>query len=129
MGLTTENLNSVLSGVKSIECRLNRGKFINLEPNDLMYVHEDVHSSDRTTERIYCRALVRVLQLEAFPTFERLFFIAGIDRIAPAAKGLREALDACHIIYPPAEEAKYGVLAIHLELIQENPAPPVGWTF
>ena len=124
-GRSTKYINDVLAGSKSVEGRLNRGKFSQYQPGDLVYLREDVTLPDGTVSEIPNRALVRITLIDSFPTFERMLTLTGLEQVLPCTKSIADGIAIYHAIYPAMEEAEYGVLAIHFELLQEDPTPPV----
>jgi len=123
-GRSTEYLGDIIAGNKTVEGRLNRGKFSRYQPGDLVYLREDVTLPDGTVREIPNRALIKVTLIDSFPTFERMLSLTGLEHVLPRAKSITEGIATYRAIYTAAEEADYGVLAIHFELVQENPAAP-----
>lgn len=120
-GRSTEYMGDILAGNKTVEGRLNRGKFSQYQPGDLVYLREDVMLSDGTIREIPNRALVKITFIDSFPTFERMLTLTGLEQVLPRAKSIADGITIYRAIYPAGEEAEYGVLAIHFELMQENP--------
>lgn len=122
-GRSTEYMGDILAGNKTVEGRLNRGKFSQYQPGDLVYLREDVTLSDGTIREIPNRALVKITYIDSFPTFERMLAITGLELVLPRAKSVADGEALYRDIYPATQEAECGVLAIHFELLQENPTP------
>lgn len=120
-GRSTEYFNDILAGAKTVEGRLNRGKFSQYQPGDLIYLREDVTLPDGTVREIPNRALLKITFVDSFPTFERMLTLTGLEQVLPRAKSIADGVAIYNVIYPAVEEAECGVLAIHFELIQENP--------
>jgi ASC-1-like (ASCH) protein len=120
-GRSTEYIKDILAGAKTVEGRLNRGKFSRYQPGDLAYIREDVTLDDGTVREIHNRALLKITFVDSFPTFERMLTLTELEQVLPRAISIADGLAIYHAIYPAVEEAEYGVLAIHFELIQEDP--------
>jgi ASC-1-like (ASCH) protein len=121
-GRSTEYMNGILAENKTVEGRLNRGKFSQYQPGDLVYLREDVPLPGGTVREIPNRALIKITIVDSFPTFERMLSLTRLELVLPRAKSIADGEAIYRAIYPAAEEAEYGVLAIHFELLQENPA-------
>lgn len=49
--------------------------------------------------------------------FKEMLESGGLNRVVPGVNSIEEAEKLYHLIYPPADEGEYGVLAIELKLL------------
>ena len=108
MKLNEKPFNNIKNGLKRVELRLYDEKRKLIDLNDTIIFRKTTDLS-QTVE-------VKVKGLLRYNNFEDLF--KDIDyNITGPAKNLNEKLDNIHKIYPVEKENKYGILAIHVELV------------
>lgn len=110
MRLNEKPFNEIKEGIKKIELRLYDEKRAKINLNDYIIFHK----VDNEEEIIK----VKVVGLLRYNSFEDLF--KDVDyNISGPANSLEEKLNSIHKIYTKEEENKYGILAIHIEKINE----------
>lgn len=118
MGLDEKQLTWVLSGKKTIEGRLARGKFAEFAPGDTIGVRADwrdehgvLHDGPENA------ATLQVVAVRRYPLFRDMLEAEGFAPVIPQATTLDEVLALCEAYYPLPEQQKYGVLAIEVEVL------------
>ncbi|MBB1578974.1 MAG: ASCH domain-containing protein [candidate division SR1 bacterium] len=92
----------LLTGEKSIEGRLNKGKFSNLMPGDKIELEN--------TGQIFL-----VERIAHYKNFQTMLQQEDITKIIPGISEIQEGVAIYHQFYTPVQEKEYGVLAIHLK--------------
>lgn len=114
-------LEDIQRGAKTIECRLNRGKFAEFRPGDRIYLRRDTYDGGRLVKSEPRIALSEVTKVKQFPSFRLMFETIDFQQAVPGAKTVEEAVAVCRQFYTPDEEAKYGTLAIYFKVIDAGP--------
>lgn len=94
----------IKKGTKTIEVRLNDDK------RQLLNVGDEIEFSLMTNPTQTIKA--KVVGLDKFRTFKELFFAYPAEEYGSESQ---EEFELMYKYYPPEDEAKYGVLAIHLK--------------
>lgn len=113
-------LADIKAGRKTVECRLNRGKFASYEAGDQVYLREDTYKDGAIVLSRPKQALVEVVKLETYATFAEMLESVGYEKVVPRAASLKVALDECYKYYNLEEEKEFGVLAIHFNLLSQG---------
>ena len=112
-------LDEIIAGRKTIEGRLNRGKFAEYQPGDQVWLRRDYRD-----ERGVLRdgephqVLVRVIAKRLYKNSLEMVTSEGYERVMPSASSAQEAADGYDLYYSPEDQEKYGVLAIEFEVIK-----------
>ena len=123
-GRRTPYIEDIIAGLKTVEGRLNRDKFSRYRPGDLVYLREDRVLADGNVVEIPNRILVSITRVDVYATFAGMLAQVGLAPVLPRAKSFATAVSEYQAIYTDADEANYGVLAIHFEVVMVNPPPP-----
>ena len=110
-------LKDMKEGTKTIEVRLNKGKFARYKIGDRVRIREDIYQEGELVESKPEQLLVEITKIGQYPTFEALFKKLGYRAVVPRAQNVQEALDQAHMFYQKEDELKYGVLAIHFKVV------------
>lgn len=110
-------LQDIKAGRKTVECRLNRGKFSQYQPGDQVFLREDTYEDGQIVASQPRQAFVEVTKVDQYPTFKAMLESVGYQIVVPRAVDFDEALAECYKYYSPADESQYGVLAIHFHLV------------
>ncbi len=96
--------------LKTIEGRLNKGDFKEMRVGDIVEWYNDDfgHRSIKT----------RVKRKTEYTTFYDYLDKEGINKCLPNIDNINQGVDIYHKYYPPADEQKYGVIAIEVELVR-----------
>jgi len=93
----------ILSGQKTIEGRLNYGKFKDLEVGDVLHIGPD--EIKFTIER-----------LNVYRSFREMIQNEGIENVVPDKNTIDEAVEVYYRFYTKEQEEEFGALAIGIKL-------------
>jgi len=112
-------LDDIIAGRKTIEGRLNRGKFAHYQVGDIVELRRDIRGADgvlRDGERAEAR--VEVVAVRHYDSFIHMVAAEGYTRVIPSAANAGQAADEYNKYYPAEDQAQYGILAIEVKLLQ-----------
>lgn len=116
-GLTSKPLGFILNGKKTIEGRLNTGKFAQFEPGDTIRVRADLFDEyGNTVNGIADATRLEVVAVRQYPNFLELLAAEGYEKVIPYAASIEEANENYAKFYTSEEQQKYGVLAIEIKV-------------
>lgn len=107
MGLYVKPFESIKSGAKTVEVRLNDEKRRTVHIADTI---EFTRLRDKD-----CKIHVFVEGLRVFPTFEEMYRAIPAKDLDCEGSTLQEMLDETYEIYTPDQDAKWGTLAISVK--------------
>ena len=114
-GLAPEPFAQVESGAKLIEGRLNRGKFAQFRPGDIVSLRADYYDAAGKLQDGRVGALqLEVVSIRHYDSFLEMVAAEGYDRVIPSASNDREAADEYARYYSADDESNYGVIAIEI---------------
>lgn len=99
----------IKNGVKIIEGRLDRGDFAVLMPEDKILFY---NCDDKNQE-----ILTLVTKISRYETFSQLLEQEGVKNVIPGSD-LEDAVRIYRMYYDKQDELTYGVVAIHLKVIE-----------
>ena len=102
----------IAEGKKTVEGRLNLGKFAALGRGDLL----GISKSGDATKRVLCR--VRALRM--YVSFEQYLASEGLCYALPGVTTIAEGVAVYHEFYPPERASKHGVVAVELSLVSSG---------
>lgn len=113
-------LDDIIAGRKTIEGRLNKGKFAGYQVGDTIKLRRDI----RDTQGVLHdgepdQASVEVIAIRRYATFLDMVFAEGFQRVIPSALTAKAAADEYNKFYSSADQTKYGVLAIEIVLVSQ----------
>lgn len=112
-------LDAIIDGRKTIEGRLNRGKFAQYKPGDQVWLRRDYRDAGGTLhEGEPHQALVEVIAIRHYKNSYDMVRAEGFKKVMPDAKDNDEAAQGYNLYYSDEDQAKYGVLAIELRFIR-----------
>ncbi len=97
-------LGYILSGEKTVEGRLNKGKFKEIEIGDVLSINDI--------------AKFKIIGKRIYNSFEEMIEKEEVDNVVPDKKTIDEAVDIYHKFYSPVEEKEFGVVAIEIVKIE-----------
>ena len=110
-------LNDIIAGRKTVEGRLNRGKFAQYQVGDVVRLRRDVRNAQGELEDgLADAARVRIVAIRYYATFFELVTTEGYQRVIPSANSAREAAEEYNKYYTLADQQRYGVLAIEIAI-------------
>ena len=114
-GLNKVPLEAVRRGDKTIEVRLDRGKFAEFAPGDRVKVRRDYRRSDGTIHDGEPDALrLKIVAVRRYTDFASLIEREGYQRVIPWAASPAQAVAEYDAFYSADDQARYGVLAIEV---------------
>lgn len=108
-------LDDIIAGRKTIEGRLNRGKFADYSVGDTVSLRRDIRGSDSILRNGEPGAAqVEIIAIRTYRSFLGMVKTEGFTNVIPSAKTAQEAADEYNKYYSAADQAQYGVLAIEI---------------
>ena len=111
-------LDSIITGEKTIEGRLNKGKFAEYRIGDQVALRRDYRDADgvlRDGEPDQVR--VEIIAIRRYKTFFDMVMSEGCQKVIPNAVTAKVAADEYNKYYSLEDQARYGVLAIEVRTI------------
>ena len=99
----------ISTGLKTVEGRKNKGKFKNMKVGDVI-----VWTNDDFGKR-QCKT--KVVRKTEYKTFHDYLQTEGLDKCLPSIPTIKQGLSVYFKYYTKEDEARYGVVAIELERI------------
>lgn len=96
-------------GIKTIEGRLNKGKFKAMEVGELI----EWTNNDFSSRHI----LTKIKDKRYYNSFKEYLETEGLEKTLPAIPNIKMGTDVYYKYYNKQDEQKYGIVAIELELI------------
>lgn len=119
-GRESNLLDDIIAGRKTIEGRLNRGKFAEYSVGDIVSLRRDY----RDTKGVLLdgephAAQVKIVAIRHYETFIDMVESENYKSVIPSANSAKEAATIYDDYYSIGDQNKYGVLAIEIEYITE----------
>jgi ASC-1-like (ASCH) protein len=108
-------LDDIIAGRKTIEGRLNKGKFADYNVGDTVSLRRDIRGDDgilRDGEPDAAR--VTIVAIRNYPDFVTMVTNEGFKQVIPNAASAQEAADEYNKYYSLEDQKRYGVLAIEV---------------
>lgn len=112
IGIQTDSLLLIQAGLKTIEGRLAKPRFIALKPGDMVSVREDLVRDGKPAGSRPHVAWVVVTHVERFDSFREMLETLGYKKFRPHDASIDEALKTYRKFYTAAEEREHGVVAV-----------------
>lgn len=110
MGLYDEPFQSMKSGRKTVEVRLNDEKRRQLKIGDsIEFIKVPASNETLTTE---------ILELRHYPTFQEMYEAIPAEDFDTVNDSITKMVEQTYEIYTPEQETKWGTLAITIKIIQ-----------
>lgn len=114
-GRESDLLDDIIAGRKTIEGRLNRGKFADYAVGDEISLRRDYRDADgMLRDGMPSAARVRIIAIRQYKTFLEMTRREDYKRVIPAATSAEDAAAVYNKYYSAADQAKYGVLAVEV---------------
>lgn len=112
-------LDHIIAGRKTIEGRLNRSKFTQYKVADTISLRRDVRDAAGILHDGEPGAVtVKILAIRKYSTFLDLVTEEGYNKVIPDAEDAQSAADMYNRYYSAADQARYGVLAIEITVVE-----------
>lgn len=116
-GLEKGPFAAVVIGRKTIEGRLNKGKFAEFAAGDIVNIREDYRDEHGVRHDGQIGGVqVEVVAVRKYPNFRALVEAEGVERVGSVPMTMKEAIDGYAGYYPLEDQVKYGVLAIEVRV-------------
>lgn len=108
-------LDDIIAGRKTVEGRLNKGKFAEYHAGDIVQLRRDY----RDEYGVLCdgepdQVRVEIMAIRRYGSFIEMVTTEGYARVIPSAKDTQAAAGQYNTYYSAADQAKFGVLAIEI---------------
>jgi ASC-1-like (ASCH) protein len=111
-------LDDIIAGRKTVEGRLNKGKFKLYKTGDIILLRRDYRDEQgRLQDGGTIDAKVIVVSVKKYESFYEMAKTEGYKKLIPSAKSITETAEEYNKYYSSEDQAKYGVLAIRIQLI------------
>ena len=112
-------LDDIIAGRKTIEGRLNKGKFAEYKVGDTISLRRDIRDANGVLhDGQPDAARVEVLATRQYKDFISMVTEEGYKRIIPSAVDAESAADEYNKYYSTEDQRTYGVLAIEIKPIR-----------
>lgn len=116
-GRESEMLDAIIAGTKTIEGRLNRGKFAKYKIGDFIWLRRDFRDQNGLLQDGPAKqAKVKITGIHKYGSFRELLEKEDLDAVLPNVKDINQACNIYKQYYSIADQNKYGVLAIKIKL-------------
>lgn len=111
-------MDDIIAGRKTIEGRLDKGKFSQYRPGDQVWLRRDYRDeSGRLQEGEVRQALVGIKEIRKYASFTEMTHSENYKHILPAAQSAEAAASLYDKYYGAEDQARYGVLAIEIVVV------------
>lgn len=119
-GRESRLLDAIIDGRKTIEGRLNKGKFTDYKVGDSISLRRDIRGEDGILrDGQPDAARVEVVAIRRYPSFIAMVNAEGYEKVIPGAQDAQEAADEYNKYYSVEDQSRFGVLAIEIRLIEK----------
>ena len=104
----------IASGEKTVEGRLNRGKFAAIKVGTVLTIRSSSSSGSSGSGHLRCR----VSEVAKYGSFRQLLEQEGVRHVLPGVSGVAAGVSVYRKFYSAQDEAAHGVLGLHLTRIK-----------
>lgn len=117
-GRESRLLDEIIAGRKTVEGRLNKGKFAEYCVGDEVRLRRDYRDENGVLQDGELDAArVNVVAIRHYPDFLSMVKAEGYRRVIPDAVDIQAAADEYNKYYSADDQAYYGVLAIQVKML------------
>lgn len=114
-------LDDIIAGHKTIEGRLNKGKFAEYAVGDVVSLRRDYRDAEgRLQDGERGEARVKIVAIRKYNSFLNMTKTENYKLVIPYATSAEEAADVYNTYYSADDQKKYGVLAIEITDLPEE---------
>lgn len=114
-GRESNLLDDIIAGRKTIEGRLNKGKFSKYQVGDTVSLRRDIRGKDGVLrDGELDAARVEITAIRNYLSFLEMVTLEGYKKVIPGAPTAQAAADEYNKYYSAEDQARYGVLAIQI---------------
>ena len=92
----------VINGKKTVEGRLNKGKFASIKTGDILMLEQE-------------KIQFEVIKKSIYLNFKTMIEKEGLSNVLPDKNNIKEATNVYYEFYTKEQEKEYGVLAIKIK--------------
>ena len=123
---------AIARGTKTVEGRLNKGKFAEMRAGTVLSISKSVKSKSSVKSPISSskssprpRTVVAIVtKVVRYPNFEQYLSCEGLNRTLPGLLSIKEGVDVYRQFYSAQDEQRYGVVAVHVTLLNPTRLNP-----
>jgi len=120
-GRESKLLDDIIAGRKTIEGRLNKGKFAQYQVGETVSLRRDHRDEDGMLhDGEPDAARVEITAIRRYGSFLEMVTEEGYEKVIPGAHSPQEAANEYNKFYSAEDQAKYGVLAIEVHYLAPN---------
>ena len=93
----------VKRGVKKVEGRLNKSKFLEMKIGDEILLNEEIK--------------LKIVNKTIYKSFRDMIIFEGVKNVIPLAESIEEAENVYYKFYTKEDEYNFGVVAIEIKII------------
>ena len=116
IGIESSLVESIRNGQKTVEGRLGKSRFLQINAGDTLNIREDIWRDGRVIGAHDDTLQLKVTQVLYFESFREMLEAVDYKAAVPAAKTLQDAINKYSEFYSVKDEEEYGVVAIFFEL-------------
>jgi ASC-1-like (ASCH) protein len=117
-GRESHLLDDMIAGRKTIEGRLNKGKFADYKVGDTVKLRRDYRDDGGVLHDGKPDSLrVEIIAIRHYETFLDMVTKEGYKKVIPSAQSAQEAANEYNKFYSAEDQAQYGVLAIEVNKV------------
>jgi ASC-1-like (ASCH) protein len=117
-GRESHLLDDIIAGRKTIEGRLNRGKFAEYRVGDTVVLRRDWRDdAGQLHDGVPDAAKVEIIAIRQYANFLEMVTAEGYERVIPSASTAEAAAAEYDAYYYAEDQQRYGVLAIEVRTI------------
>ncbi len=117
-GRESHLLDDIIAGRKTVEGRLNKGKFAKYAVGDTVQLRRDIRDEQGVLHDGEAGAAsVRIVAIRHYHTFLEMVTAEGYKKVIPDTVSARAAADEYNKYYSADDQTRYGVLAIEVSVV------------
>ncbi len=117
-GCQSRPLDAIIDGRKTIEGRLNRGKFAQYRPGDVVELRRDIRDADGVLHDGDAPEIrVKVVAVRPYASFLEMITAEGWQRVIPNAASPQDVANEYNTYYSAEDQQQHGVLAIQIQIL------------
>lgn len=101
----------IRNGVKTVEGRLNKGKFRDMKSGDVLVISNTSGKRDSSKNN---KVVAVVTKINQYDSFEEYLSREGLNSTLPGIKTISEGMAVYRQFYSPEDELKFGIAAVHI---------------
>src|SRR5690242_7373899 len=95
VGRESSLLAEVKAGRKTVEIRLNRGKFQDFNVGDILEIREDFYENGKIVNSLENQVKAEIISIEKHSTFKETLESVGFKNAVPNVQNIDEAIAVC----------------------------------